>query len=347
MPRKDYHIIFVIEKFLFAYVKYPIVELNKIIDNEYMKKIKPLIRWVILGGTLFFFLTALKDHWEEFKNVRLESGGWLMLAIALTITLMAHVWSGLVWSWILATFKLNIGKKWAIAVYLKTNIAKYIPGNVWHYYGRITAVKTAGASVGIASLSVLLEPLLMAAAAAIIILVSGGLDSIEIDNISNWKLQIFCLGVVLVGVHPCILNPLLRLVTRLKGNKDNDGKIYIKQYPLLPLLGEIGFVGLRGIGFLFVLLALMKFSPTQIPHLFAVFSFAWLLGLIVPGAPGGMGVFEATAIALVDKHQFSYGIILSLVASYRAISILAEAIAAGAVSTDFLQKFRKEERSKG
>jgi hypothetical protein len=28
-----------------------------------------------------------------------------------------------------------------IKVYLKTNIAKYLPGNFWHYYGRIMEAK--------------------------------------------------------------------------------------------------------------------------------------------------------------------------------------------------------------
>jgi len=48
-----------------------------------------------------------------------------------------------------------------VQIYLQTNIAKYLPGNVWHY-GRISAVK-AGVSGSAATLSVLLEPLLMAA----------------------------------------------------------------------------------------------------------------------------------------------------------------------------------------
>jgi glycosyltransferase 2 family protein len=60
---------------------------------------------------------------------------------------------------------------------------------------------------------------------------------------------------------------------------------------------------------------------------------AWLLGLILPGAPGGLGVFEATALALLD-NTFSSGLILSSVAVYRVISILAEAGGAGLAVLD-------------
>ncbi|MGH2414344.1 MAG: UPF0104 family protein, partial [Microcystaceae cyanobacterium] len=84
----------------------------------------------------------------------------------------------------------------------------------------------------------------------------------------------------------------------------------------------------RSSGFLLTWIALTPVHFNQILPLFSAFSFAWLLGLIVPGAPGGIGVFEATAIALLDKQHFPTSIILSTVALFRVISILAEIIAA-------------------
>jgi uncharacterized membrane protein YbhN (UPF0104 family) len=52
------------------------------------------------------------------------------------------------------------------------------------------------------------------------------------------------------------------------------------------------------------------------------------LGLVVPGAPGGLGIFEATAIAALNPTEFPPGLVLAIVAVYRLISVLAEAIAA-------------------
>jgi uncharacterized membrane protein YbhN (UPF0104 family) len=76
----------------------------------------------------------------------------------------------------------------------------------------------------------------------------------------------------------------------------------------------------------------MAFTPVkleQIPHLLSVFSFSWLVGLVVPGAPGGLGVFEATMLSILDKSYFSPALVLSSVAAYRIISIVAELIGAG------------------
>lgn len=291
--------------------------------------IKPYLRWVILGITLFFIAKTFKDHWREVALIRIDTRGWLMLAIALFITLLAHTFSGWVWTWILRGFKQPVGRLWAIQVYLKTNIAKYLPGNIWHYYGRISAVTRVGGSVSVATLSVLLEPLLMAAAALIIALVSNGFGLIATaSDYRTLGLQILVLTVVLLGIHPRIINPVIQRLNRSKGNIGKTEPVQIERYPLLPLLGEMGFLGLRGTGFLFTLLVLIPIELNQIPQLLSAFSFAWLMGLIVPGAPGGLGVFEATAIALLDNH-FSGGLILTVVALFRIVSILAEVIAAG------------------
>lgn len=308
-----------------------------------MKKIwsfiKPYLRWLILGGTLFFLAKTLKTHWQEVANIRIQQSGWGSLAIAFSLSLLAYALSAWVWSWILKSFQQPINSVWIILVYLKTNLAKYLPGNFWHYYGRISAVTAVGGSLEAATVSVLLEIPLMAGAALLITLIG--------NQQPNWVLQVLCLAVVLLIIHPRILNPLIQILSRIKGKAGNSSsqssaKFQIKQYPLIPLLGELGFLGLRGTAFLLTFMALISVNPSQIPLLFSVFSICWLMGMIVPGAPGGLGVFEATAIALLTRH-FSVGLILSVVALFRLVTILAEVTAAGlAVSIEhFIYKNKR------
>jgi len=133
--------------------------------------------------------------------------------------------------------------------------------------------------------------------------------------------------VVLLAVHPRVLNPLLQVLRRLKGKACDTEGFQIDRYPLVPLLGELGFLGLRGTGFLVTFFALTKVNPNQIPLLFSSFSLAWVLGLVIP-TPGGLGVFETTAIALLDPY-FSTGVILGVVALFRLVSIGAEVVGAG------------------
>ena len=295
--------------------------------KQILARIKPYLRWFILGGVLFFLVKTVKDRFAEVAAVRVDSQGWSILAIAIAVTIVAHVWSGWVWTWILAIFKQPLGVNEGIRVYLVTNIAKYSPGNIWHFYGRISAVGKKGGSRGAATLSVLLEPLLMAAAALLIGLVSSTLGGVKVNFESGLWLQLAALIAVLIGIQPRILNPLLHRLSRSKNKADvSTGAIQLTKYPLAPFLGEMGFVLFRGTGFILTFVALQTVTWQQIPQLFTSFSFAWLLGLVVPGAPGGLGVFEVTAYGLLDDVQFPTEI--AAVALYRLISILAEAIAA-------------------
>ncbi|WP_036485277.1 YbhN family protein [Myxosarcina sp. GI1] len=297
--------------------------------KQILSAIKPYLRWFILGGTLFFLVKVFKDRWQEITAVKLVFSDWLLLFAALCVTLLAHIWSGWVWTWILDVFQQSITTWQGIRVYLITNIAKYLPGNIWHFYGRITAITQNGGSLSTATFSVLLEPLLLAAAALSVYLVGmsfGWLStSFELKIIG---LQIACLLIILVGINPRILNFLLLRLSRSK-NKLEKIDARLERYPIAPFLGEIGFLAFRGTGFLLTFTAFKFVAIAQIPQLISAFSFAWLLGLVIPGAPGGIGIFEATIIASLDKTQFPTAIVLATVAFFRVISILAEAIAAG------------------
>jgi uncharacterized membrane protein YbhN (UPF0104 family) len=182
-------------------------------------------------------------------------------------------------------------------------------------------------------LSVVLEPLLMAAAALAIALLSSPQP--------NWILPLLSLILILGIVHPRVLNPPLLYLQRTKGrltNRDASpaAPLGLNHYPLKPFLGELGFVILRGIGFVLTVQVLVPVQGYQVPLLFSAFGFAWLLGLVVPGAPGGLGVFEVTAIAILRQGNSGLppAIILSAVAIYRLVSILAEAGGAGLVWLD-------------
>jgi glycosyltransferase 2 family protein len=299
---------------------------------------KKILRWFILGGTLFFLGKALKDNWLEVTSIRIDATGWAILAIATGVTLLAHTWAGWIWTWVLQELNQPVSSAQFIQVYLKTNIAKYLPGNVWHYYGRILAAKNANVSAGAATLSVLLEPLLMLAAALIIIVLFGSQFAVNKSNFGVQILQLLSLVVVLGAVHPWVLNPAIRFLYRLKSKKSDSenqpiSSLNIERYPLKPLLGELVFLGLRGTGFILTMFALSSLNLSHIPLLLGAFSFAWVLGLVVPGAPGGIGVFEATALTILQYH-FPTALVISAIALYRLISILAEIAGATLASLD-------------
>ncbi|MGB0560783.1 MAG: UPF0104 family protein [Spirulinaceae cyanobacterium] len=280
---------------------------------------KPLLQWLILGGVLFFLGSTLHRHWQDVAQQPLDEihGGYLMVALA--VTAIAHLWLGAVWGLILHQLQQPVPWAWAVRIYLITNLAKYLPGNVWHFYGRMKATtEEQGATGAIATLSILLESLLMAAAAL-------GVTILSFPS-RQWPLQVLALVAILLAVQPRWLNPLIRLASRLKKTRQAPQELLV--YPLAPLGGEVVYILLRTGGFILTLAALGTFSWQQLPQLTSAFAFAWLLGFVLPGAPGGVGVFEGTLIALLPPDWIT-GELLVAIALYRLVSTLAEALGAG------------------
>jgi glycosyltransferase 2 family protein len=318
-----------------------------------LDRLKPYLRYVIVTATLLFVGKSFWSHWQDVVKIQINPSGWGLFAIAFVVTCFSFIWAGWVWLLILNEFQQKANLFWALQIFLITNLGKYLPGNIWQFYGRIISSIDVGISPSVAIISVLLEPLLMAA--------DGLLLAVLGSSLENRLLVGLGLVGILIAIHPRILNKVLQRFAKSKLSKkaltrrrelvtDNSPlesgdnlsdklspiddtewdktTIEITRYPLLPLLGEMGFIVLRGSGFLLTLYALTPVSLVDIPQLLSGFSFAYVLGLVVPGAPGGLGVFEASAIALLS-HRFAPGVLISAVAFYRVISILAEVTGAG------------------
>jgi uncharacterized membrane protein YbhN (UPF0104 family) len=302
------------------------------------KRIKPYLRWVILALTLSFILHTLRLNWQQVLTLRFTSYAIAELLLALGVTLSAHIWSGWVWYGIMHSLNAPVPQTWTIITYLKTNLGKYLPGNIWHFVGRIQFLREYGTPTGVAITGVVLEPLLMSVAALAIVLVS----------LPSTLIQLFILIAVLVALHPRILNPILKWLAQAKlkqadqldaepleaAHLEQNASIpKLHRYPWRPLLGEVGFVMFRGLGFILCFMALYSLDFSDTWRLVGAFSFGWLLGLIVPGAPGGLGVFEATVLAVLTP-QFPAAIVLGAVALYRLNSTLAELLGAGLAVLD-------------
>lgn len=300
--------------------------------RRWWKRWKPFVSPLFMVVIFAFLGKTLYVHWHEVSSVHITASGWACLTIATGITLFAHIWTGWVWGWILQDLGQPINRVWAAQAYLRTNIAKYLPSNLLHLYGRAIAAKQQGVPIALASLSVLLDTLLMAAGGFIL-----GLFCIP----RNWIPFTF-LGIagILTLLHPQILGRLLRrLSAQLNLNStEEEGETVsnrlVSRYPLGPLLGEIFFIVLRGFGFILTIAALTPVSPKMIPILISIFSTGWVLGFITPGAPGGLGVFELSVSTLLTQQGFfddsglSMGIAISAVAIHRLLSTLAETLGA-------------------
>ncbi|MFM7087635.1 MAG: lysylphosphatidylglycerol synthase domain-containing protein [Cyanobium sp.] len=310
--------------------------------------LRPWITCLSLG----FVLAALVGHGRQLLQLSLDRQGWLWLALALGLQAVSLLVNGLAWGEILRWRGLQPRWDAVVTLYVGTNLRKYLPGGIWHLASRVQALRDPQAPLrqgatgtGSALVVTLLDPLLAAVAALALVPLGG------------WQngLAVLCLLPLLL-LHPRWLQPLLRRLERqrarqlglsedlaqeegpaaasstlsLAKNRPEEGGW---RFPLLPLLAELAFVLLRFAGFACCVWAFDLQVSLDLWTWLAGFALAWTVGLVVPGAPGGLGVFEAVLLLrlAVALPQAS---LLAVALSYRLVVTLADVLSAVLVSLD-------------
>ncbi|MCP9799432.1 lysylphosphatidylglycerol synthase domain-containing protein [Synechococcus sp. RedBA-s] len=321
--------------------------------KQWFKPLAALPPWLRLPGgarfwvtllSLGFLLAALKGNTEQVLAQRLDPQGWLWLVIGVGLSLFSLVINGLGWAVGLRWFRLR--PRWGLSVraYLSTNLLKYLPGGIWHLAERVRLLgqgdrllraPTSAVATPLALAATLLDPLLAASAALAIAAAAG------------WRA-----GWPLLGLLPLLLlvprwfQPLLqrlersreRQLTRAQAARGLEssalppqdpaaGGVLLPGYPLVPLLVLGLFVLLRFGGFAACVLAFdQQLSLPWAPWLLG-FALAWTAGLVVPGAPGGLGVFEAVLLVQLGG-QVAEAPLLAVALSYRLVVTAADLLAA-------------------
>jgi hypothetical protein len=228
-----------------------------------------------------------------------------------------------------------------VSLFVSTNVRKYLPGGIWHLAARVEALQGAESPVtpplrgGVALLVTLLEPLLAATAALLLVAAGGWQNGLGL-------LAVLPLTLLMPGRLRRLLPALerrraqeLELELELDGDpeSDNGAALALPGYPWPPLLLELLFVLLRFAGFACCVWAFDLQGIIPWTTWLAGFALAWTAGLVVPGAPGGLGVFE-TVLLLRLRVALPDAQLLAVALSYRLISTLADLLGAGLVEAD-------------
>jgi hypothetical protein len=183
-----------------------------------------------------------------------------------------------------------------LIVWGQANIAKYLPGNVLHFAGRqVLGARYGWPQAGIATASLLEVGLfvLLPAALAALALTATGADLGPLGRSGQLGLVVLAAALGLA----CVLfaarlarwlpPPVGRLVARLE---------LPRPAAILPALLYflLFFVGMSLIAWWLYGVVTGRAAPADLPLLAGAFLVSWLLGFIVPGAPGGIGVREGT-----------------------------------------------------
>ena len=294
---------------------YPLNFLKKI-NFSILKKL-----FFLLSVTYFFFY-FFKNFDQISLNINFaKDGNYIFLSFLVCI--FSIFFNALAWKNIVIWLGKTKTKESLISFYVLTNILKYVPGGIWHFFERYNFLKEIS-NPQLAFYSVLVEPYFMLC--SFFLLASVGI---------NFPPFYFLFLSPLLFLNRKLIYIVLQRLETLKGKTISTLKINNEKYrfderikiisffPAKAFLFEILFVLSKFIGFIICFYLANVNNQFSIFYLLAIFCLSWAIGLIVPTAPGGVGVFEACFLFFVGKNIPQNITLVSLI-YFRFISISAD-----------------------
>jgi len=290
---------------------------------KFLKKINfGCLKSIFFISSLLYFCIYFFYNIDQISfDINLEKNG-INLFISFIFCVLSIYLNAYAWIYIVKWFGEEFNNNNPVSFYVLTNVLKYVPGGIWHFVERFNFIKRIS-NPQIALYSTLIEPYFM---------LSGSFLLASLGVI--FSPFYFFLILPLVFLNRKLIYLVLKKLGSLKGkvfevlrlanSKDQFGRInIISFFPTRALFLEIGFVLSKFIGFYICLNTFYSSNSLNIIYLLVIFSLSWSLGLVVPAAPGGVGVFEACLLLLVGKNIPENIILISLV-YFRVISTSAD-----------------------
>jgi len=255
-----------------------------------------------IAGVVFVTL-RLRDYGTEINSARLDFAAWSAVAGLALIYGLSNLMLALAWWNLLGQLGVSTSRSWAMRVYGITQIAKYVPGNIFHLAGRQVIGMGAGlpgwtlAKVTVWELG--------------LISVTGGMFGLLVLPLLLPALPVTA-SAGLFAAAICITAALLWRITGMSatlafgcyaGFLTISGLLFVG---LFELLGESPGAGM---GF---------WLPVGGAYLLA-----WLVGLVTPGAPAGMGVRELVLLFLLQGAVPENDLLLAVLLM-RLVSVLGD-----------------------
>lgn len=284
--------------------------------------------YIILILSFIFIIYSLKDIDLKFlfKDTHIP---FLLFLVPVSI-----LYSGVIlllafnFSVILSSMNSSVNREKKINLlvipnYLKANIGKYLPTNLFHFAGRHILINNLGYENKKILASNVIEFFILIAISFILLLTGllGGFITIPqaaLDKILKNRILL-----ALIIIIPCIVLVILLIKFKIKKLISRAASLLSGLHPgtvLLLMLSYSVFFITTGT-MLYIILSYFSGKPFSLKDfLYSIFSFSvcWQIGFISPGVPGGIGIREALLLLFFkglygETIAFYSGIVLRLI----------------------------------
>ena len=296
-------------------------------------------RFAILASIAFLLValaavaSALSGGWGAWSEI-VGSGAatwrvrplWLAAAV---VSGAAALWvSGAIWGGVFRSSGGQTGLPEAAAIWIGSNLGRYLPGKIWQVTGLVGYVRAQGDSGAGALATLMLFQGVMLATGAGIGVATLGAGAFE--GIGLWPVLLG--GLCVAGaMTPPVLQLVVKLGHRLLREPGEPAQVSLSGSVLVRTVsGGLLVWILHGLGFWALLEGLVAENPVSPIVATGVFTASYILGYLAVIAPGGMVVREGAMTSLLSMSAaVLLGPAAALALAARVWATVAELVAFG------------------
>jgi len=264
-------------------------------------------RWLVLLGrlamaaSLVFLAVSLVASLGDLPRTQLNRASLLALLLTVALFVVTNAIGALAWGQLISRSARNtVRYAHVFRIWATSNVAKYLPGNVFHYVGRGVLAQRAGFAMGAIVTSMIVEALILCLSPLVLVALGLLTSSFRFDLVARLTSKLTSAeyvvgigGLLVAGIAAACFFPDLR--------RRAIGSLAMVGIPasMTALAGYLVNFLLMGCAAKVLLDAFWHVGPSiGWYELSCGYALAFLLGYILPGAPGGIGVREAVMVGL-------------------------------------------------
>lgn len=294
---------------------------------RFFKKYYKVIGTIVTVIALVFVvkkIVTMDVDWSMFASGRIIAliGGCVLVQTAV-ILFMSMPWV----RFVRILSGTNIPMKDALPVYTKSNLMKYVPGNIFQYVGRNQLAADLKISHVDVACATVLDIVCSMVTPLLLIVVLMGKNMLELIRTYSTNF------LLVLGAGIAVL-VLLLLLLRWKFREPLQR--YFEKYR--KLLNRKILIRVLGVFLLYVVQYIISTAMYAVPAVFlfdvpaeklglflGTYLFSWIIGFITPGAPGGIGIREAVMMLMCGSFLDTdtimlYAVTMRLVSTFGDIA---------------------------
>lgn len=265
-----------------------------------MKRLLNLIGMLLVLISCYYFVRIVLEHASTLPTLKWNLKLYTVLAFATVIYCVATIIGGIKWYALLRSSGESIKVSKTLIIFSLSQFGKYIPGNIGQHIGRITLSKAQKLNASRVIFTMVLEAgwlVVISSVLAIVTLLSEGKNYNRLGSGFPTLGKIIFLAIGAIIVPFIVLKSVKELGSRFInkfGEKSTLPNIYT--FLICSMLDITTFL-LMGIVINILAFGLYSIAQINILLLTGIFSFAWIAGFLMPGAPAGIGVREVILVS--------------------------------------------------